>query len=63
MSVFLENKEIQKKPDSESLKSPVKTKKPDRIFIGTDLELGEGSFKTVYSCKITDIGNSLFVLP
>ena len=63
MSVILENKEIQKKPDSESLKSPVKTKKPDRIFIGTDLELGEGSFKTVYSCKITDIGNSLFVLP
>ena len=64
MSVFLENKEIQKNPDSESSpKSPAKTKKPDRIFIGTDRKIGEGSFKMVYSCKITDIGNSLFVLP
>ena len=64
MSNFLENKEIQKNPDSESSpKSPAKTKKPDRIFIGTDRKIGEGSFKMVYSCKITDIGNSLFVLP
>jgi hypothetical protein len=72
MSVFLENKEIQKKPDSESSpkspdsespKSPTKTKKTDRIFIGTDRKIGEGSFKTVYSCKITDEDNALFELP
>lgn len=64
MSDFFENKEMQKKPDSESSpKSPANTKKPDRIFIGTDRQIGEGSFKTVYSCKITDEENSLFVLP
>ena len=64
MSNFLENKEIQKNPDSESSpKSPAKTKKPDRIFIGTDRKIGEGSFKMVYSCKITDEDNAFFELP
>jgi hypothetical protein len=65
MSVFLDLQEMPKTPDlktpdSESLKSPTKT---NRIFIGTDIELGHGSFKTVYSCKITDANKSLFDLP
>lgn len=47
----------------EKTKTPEKSKTPDPIFIGTDLELGKGTYKTVYSCQITNSNNAIFQLP
>ena len=60
MSVFLDLREM---PTSSDTPPPSLEPLDTPKYIGTDLRIGKGSFKTVYSCKLTDRGNSLFVLP
>lgn len=47
----------------ESAKSITAPQEPNILFIGIDDKIGQGTYKTVYSCNITDADKAIFQLP